>query len=103
VQECLNLDGSTKYKYYTNSLKESGREPLPFNQYFRQYYGYMKDGHLIVTVCLAHNVYTTDNPFIYSKLKHGEYGVHGGGNHYGYTIIDLTEGKVTLFRINSEI
>jgi hypothetical protein len=103
VQECLNPDGSIKYKYYTNSLKESGREPLPFNQYFRQYYGYMKDGHLIVTVCLAHNVYTTDNPFIYSRLKYGEYGVHGGGNHYGYTIIDLTEGKVTLFRINSEI
>ncbi len=103
IIECLNPDGSIKYKYYTNSLKESGREPLPFNQYFRQYYGYMKDGHLIVTVCLAHNVYTTDNPFIYSKLKHGEYGVHGGGNHYGYTIIDLTEGKVTLFRINSEI
>ena len=88
---------------YSNSFKEDGIEPLPFNHYFRQYYGYMKDGHIIVNICLIHSVFTLDNPFLYSQLKHGEYGVHGGGNHYGYTTIDLTEGKVTDFHINAEI
>ena len=62
----------------------------------------MKDGHLIVTVCLAHNVYTTDNPFIYSRLKYDAYLVDDGGNYFGDARIDLTEGKVIRFSINGE-
>ena len=87
---------------YSNSFKEDGIEPLPFNHYFRQYYGYMKDGHLIVNICLVHSVFTLDNPFLYSQLKYCEYLVDDGGIHYGDARIDLTEGKVTDFHLNGE-
>ncbi len=100
--ETSTPNGTIKTEY-SNSFKKDGIEPLPFNHYFRQYYGYMKDGHIIVDISLIHNVFTLDNPFLYSQLKHGEYGVKGGGNHYGYTTIDLTVGKVTDFHINAEI
>ena len=87
---------------YSNSFKEDGIEPLPFNHYFRQYYGYMKDGHLIVNVCLAHIVGASDRSFLYSRLKYDAYLVDDGGNHYGDARIDLTEGKVIDFHLNGE-
>ena len=87
---------------YSNSFKEDGIEPLPFNHYFRQYYGYMKDGHLIVNVCLAHIIHISNRSFLYSRLKYDAYLVDDGGNYFGDASIDLTEGKVIRFSINGE-
>jgi hypothetical protein len=62
----------------------------------------MKDGHLIVNVCLAHIVGASDRSFLYSRLKYDAYLVDDGGNYFGDARIDLTEGKVIRFSINGE-
>ena len=62
----------------------------------------MKDGHLIVNVCLAHTVDAAHRSFLYSRLKYDEYLVNDGGIYYGDARIDLTEGKVINFSLNGE-
>lgn len=75
-------------------------EPQDFEDYLRQYYGYMKDGKLIVAIEMSILHHRTGNPFPYSSLKTWMVDGHDGGCAFLHFRIDINAGKVLSFGSN---
>ena len=75
-------------------------EPQDFEDYLRQYYGYMKDGKLIVAIEMSLLHHRTDDPFPYSGLKTWIVDGDDGGCVYLHFRIDINAGKVLSFGSN---
>lgn len=88
-----------KNKAYLNKDKVYG-EPLGFDEYLRQYYGYMKDGKLIVAIEMSHDLHLTDGPFPYLGLKTHIFDADDGGCAFLHFKIDINAGKVISFGSN---
>jgi hypothetical protein len=84
--------------------------PLPFREYFRQYWAYKKRGHTYVHIELAAECpvsYKTPNPdkttlmtLALKGLRNSELCVDDGGVCFGSALIDLTMKKVIYLRFN---
>lgn len=82
------------------------QKPFSINEYFRQYIGYQKDGHIMVHINIYTHIPYRKDPqclCIYMEdltktLINEEY----GGAHYGTIIIDLTDQKVKSFSLNKD-
>lgn len=88
-----------KNKAYLYKDKVYG-EPLGFDEYLRQYYGYMKDGKLIVAIEMSHDLHLTDGPFPYLGLKTHIFDADDGGCAFLHFKIDINAGKVISFGSN---
>lgn len=88
-----------KNKAYLYKDKVYG-EPLGFDEYLRQYYGYMKDGKLIVAIEMSHDLHLTDGPFPYLGLKTHIFDADDGGCAFLHFKIDINAGKVLSFGSN---
>lgn len=88
-----------KNKAYLNSDRVYG-EPMDFDEYLRQYYGYMKDGKLIVAIEMSHNLHLTDGPFPYLRFKKWIVDAYDGGCAFLHFKIDINAGKVISFGSN---
>ena len=86
-------------KSYLHSDRVCG-EPEDFYEYLRQYYGYMKEGKLIVVIEMSLLHHPTDNPFPYSGLKTWIVAGDDGGSAYLHFRIDINAGKVLSFGSN---
>lgn len=75
-------------------------EPRDFDEYLRQYFGYMKDEKLIVAIEMSLLHHPTDNPFPYSGLKTWIVAGDDGGSAYLHFRIDINAGKVLSFGSN---
>ena len=75
-------------------------EPQDFEEYLRQYYGYMKDGKLIVVIEMSILRHRTDSPFPYSGLKNWIIDGDDGGCTFLHFSIDINAGKVLSFGSN---
>lgn len=75
-------------------------EPQDFEDYLRQYYGYMKDGKLIVAIEMSILHHRTGHPFPYSSLKTWIVDGDDGGCAYLHFRIDINAGKVLSFGSN---
>ena len=74
-------------------------EPRDFDEYLRQYFGYRKDGKLIVAIEMSLH-HRTDDPFPYSGLKTWIVAGDDGGCAYLHFRIDINAGKVLSFGSN---
>jgi len=89
-----------------NGFSSLIQKPFPLREYFRQYIGYQKDGHVMVYVNLYTHIPYRNDPnclCIYmmdtsKTIINEEY----GGTHYGTAIINLTEKRVESFLLNKE-
>ena len=90
--------------------KKSGKEvcdeldetkPLPLTHYYKQYLGYVKNGHYIVEINLLACVYVNYGESVSAYLQRVYSLPHDGGNHFGRVLIDLTEKKVIRFSLNA--
>ena len=75
-------------------------EPRDFDEYLRQYFGYRKDGKLIVAIEMSLLHHRTDDPFPYSGLKTWIVAGDDGGCAYLHFRIDINAGKVLSFGSN---
>ena len=75
-------------------------EPRDFDEYLRQYFGYRKDGKLIVAIEMSLLHHPTDNHFPYSGLKTWIVAGDDGGCAYLHFRIDINAGKVLSFGSN---
>lgn len=75
-------------------------EPRDFDDYLRQYFGYRKDGKLIVAIEMSLLHHRTDDPFPYSGLKTWIVAGDDGGCAYLHFRIDINAGKVLSFGSN---
>lgn len=89
--------------------KKSGKEvcdemdetkPLPLTHYYKQYLGYVKNGHYIVEINLLACVYVNYGESVSAYLQRVYSLPHDGGNHFGRVLVDLTEKKVIRFSLN---
>lgn len=90
--------------------KKSGKEvcdemdetqPLPLTHYYKQYLGYVKNGHYIVEINLLAYVYVNYGESVSAYLQRVYSLPHDGGNHFGRVLIDLTDKKVIRFSLNA--
>ena len=90
--------------------KKSGKEvcdemdetkPLPLTHYYKQYLGYVKNGHYIVEINLLACVYVNYGESVSAYLQRVYSLPHDGGNHFGRVLIDLTDKKVIRFSLNA--
>ena len=90
--------------------KKSGKEvcdemdetkPLPLTHYYKQYLGYVKNGHYIVEINLLACVYVNYGESVSAYLQRVYSLPHDGGNHFGRVLVDLTEQKVIRFSLNA--
>lgn len=89
-----------KNKAYLQDGWKKKEEPKDFDEYLRQYFGYRKDGKLIVAIEMSLLHHRTDDPFPYSDLKTWIRESTGGGCNYLHFEIDIEEGKVLSFHSN---
>lgn len=75
-------------------------EPRDFDEYLRQYFGYRKDGKLIVAIEMSLSHHPTDNHYPYSGLKTWIVAGDDGGCAYLHFRIDINAGKVLSFGSN---
>ncbi len=75
-------------------------EPRDFDEYLRQYFGYRKDGKLIVAIEMSLLHHRTGDPFPYSSLKTWIVAGDDGGCAYLHFRIDINAGKVLSFGSN---
>lgn len=75
-------------------------EPRDFDEYLRQYFGYRKDGKLIVAIEMSLLHHRTDDPFPYSGFKTWIVAGDDGGCAYLHFRIDINAGKVLSFGSN---
>lgn len=75
-------------------------EPRDFDEYLRQYFGYRKDGKLIVAIEMSLLHHRTDDPFPYSGLKTWIVAGDDGGCAYLHFRIDINACKVLSFGSN---
>lgn len=76
-------------------------KPLPLTHYYKQYLGYVKNGHHIVEINLLACVYVNYGESVGAYLQRVYSLPHDGGNHFGRVLIDLTEKKVIRFSLNA--
>ena len=76
-------------------------KPLPLTHYYKQYLGYVKNGHYIVEINLLACVYVNYGESVSAYLQRVYSLPHDGGNHFGRVLIDLTEKKVIRFSLNA--
>lgn len=90
--------------------KKSGKEvcdemdetkPLPLTHYYKQYLGYVKNGHYIVEINLLACVYVNYGESVSAYLQRVYSLPHDGGKHFGRVLVDLTEKKVIRFSLNA--
>lgn len=91
-----------KNKAYLQDGWKKKEEPKDFDEYLRQYFGYKKDGKLIVAIEMSISHHRTNSPFPYSDLKTWIRESTGGGCNYLHFEIDINEGKVLPLRSNLE-
>lgn len=89
-----------KNKAYLQDGWKKKEEPKDFDEYLRQYFGYKKDGKLIVAIEMSISHHRTNSPFPYSDLKTWIRESTGGGCNYLHFEIDIEEGKVLSFNSN---
>ena len=89
-----------KNKAYLQDGWKKKEEPKDFDEYLRQYFGYKKDGKLIVAIEMSISHHRTNSPFPYSDLKTWIRESTGGGCNYLHFEIDIEEGKVLSFHSN---
>lgn len=75
-------------------------DAYPFNEYFKQYMGYMKDGELIVDVTMNRMVRSRFSPFPYMILKQDLISVNDGGPSHARATVNLSRGKAVWFMTN---
>lgn len=75
-------------------------DAYPFNEYFKQYLGYMKDGELMVDVTMSRMVGSRFCPYPYTILKQDIISVDDGGPSYARAKVNLTKGKAVWFMTN---
>ena len=95
-----------EHKASTKTRKEgcdemNDTEPLPLTHYYKQYLGYVKNGHHIVEINLLACVYVNYGESVGAYLQRVYSLPHDGGNHFGRVLIDLTEKKVIRFSLNA--
>ena len=95
-----------EHKASTKTRKEgcdemNDTEPLPLTHYYKQYLGYVKNGHHIVEINLLACVYVNYGESVSAYLQRVYSLPHDGGNHFGRVLIDLTEKKVIRFSLNT--
>ena len=95
-----------EHKASTKTRKEgcdemNDTEPLPLTHYYKQYLGYVKNGHHIVEINLLACVYVNYGESVSAYLQRVYSLPHDGGNHFGRVLIDLTEKKVIRFSLNA--
>ena len=89
-------------------IKEHSKRPYPFNKYFRQYQAYKDraNSHIMVRVELLRIYqYEVSSPWKgswYYDLMLEPYFCNDGGRNYIDATVDLTEGRVTSFRVHGE-
>lgn len=76
-------------------------KPLPLTHYYKQYVGYVKNGHHIVEINLFAYVYVGYGESVSAYLQRVYCLPHDGGNHFGRVLVDLTEQKVIRFSLNA--
>lgn len=76
-------------------------KPLPLTHYYKQYVGYVKNGHHIVEINLFAYVYVGYGESVSAYLQRVYSLPHDGGNHFGRVLVDLTEQKVIRFSLNA--
>ena len=91
-----------KNKAYLQDGWKKKEEPKDFDEYLRQYFGYKKDGKLIVAIEMSISHHRTNSPFPYSDLKTWIRESTGGGCNYLHFEIDINEGKVLPLHSNVE-
>lgn len=95
-----------EHKASTKTRKEgcdemNDTEPLPLTHYYKQYLGYVKNGHHIVEINLLACVYVNYGESVSAYLQRVYSLPHDGGNHFGRVLIDLTDKKVIRFSLNA--
>lgn len=91
-----------KNKAYLQDGWKKKEEPKDFDEYLRQYFGYKKDGKLIVAIEMSISHHRTNSPFPYSDLKTWIRESTGGSCNYLHFEIDINEGKVLPLHSNVE-
>ena len=76
-------------------------KPLPLTHYYKQYLGYVKNGHHIVEINLLACVYVNYGESVGAYLQRVYSLPRDGGNRFGRVLIDLTEKKVIRFSLNA--
>lgn len=89
-----------KNKSYLDSKWDNDDMPRAFDNYFRQYIGYKKDGKLIVAVKIDIHFISADDAFSVMWLKNSIFCASGGGSSLLHVTIDLNEGRVISFESN---
>ena len=92
-------DGKKSGKEVCDGMDET--KPLPLTHYYKQYLGYVKNGHYIVEINLLACVYVNYGESVSAYLQRVYSLPHDGGNHFGRVLIDLTEKKVIRFSLNA--
>ena len=95
-----------EHKASTKTRKEgcdemNDTEPLPLTHYYKQYLGYVKNGHHIVEINLLACVYVNYGESVSAYLQRVYSLPHDGGNHFVRVLVDLTEKKVIRFSLNA--
>lgn len=98
VREILReyVDG----KHFLEEQPNARDDAYPFDEYFKQYMGYMKDGELMVDITMSRMVGGAFNPFPYMMLKQDLVSVDDGGPSHARAEVNLTKGKVIWFMTN---
>lgn len=92
-------DGTKSGKEVCDGMDET--KPLPLTHYYKQYLGYVKNGHHIVEINLLACVYVNYGESVSAYLQRVYSLPHDGGNHFGRVLIDLTDKKVIRFSLNA--
>lgn len=95
-----------EHKASTKTRKEgcdemNDTEPLPLTHYYKQYLGYVKNGHHIVEINLLACVYVNYGESVSAYLQRVYSLPHDGGKHFVRVLVDLTEKKVIRFSLNA--
>lgn len=90
------VDEKLFLKEYSNARDNA----YPFNEYFKQYLGYIKDGELLVDVTMSRMVGNRFCPFPYTMLKQDIISVDDGGPSYARAMVNLSRGKAVWFMTN---
>lgn len=87
-------------KLFLKERPNARDEAYPFDEYFKQYLGYMKDGELMVDVTMSRMVGSRFSPYPYMILKQNIISVDDGGPSYARAKVNLTKGKAVWFTTN---
>lgn len=77
-------------------------KPLPLRQYYKQYIGYVRNGHLVVEINLFAVVHVEQGERVRAFFQRTYYDVDDGGRYFGRVLLDLTTQKVVFFSLNGE-